>query len=81
VIYFDDYELNYGSRFSGEARLVHEINQGAYGAFYELLLDQYLSMNSRRVFRFINFSGETGYVPIRKNMGLWSRRGDDSPLP
>ena len=39
VIYFDEYDnLNYGSRLTGEARLVHEINHGALGEEIELVL-------------------------------------------
>ena len=38
VIYFDEYDnLNYGSRLTGEARLVHEINHGALGEEIELV--------------------------------------------
>jgi hypothetical protein len=54
VIYFDDYELlNYGSKFTGEARMVAEINRGEFGDDIELVLDKRLSMDSSRCYRFI----------------------------
>ena len=53
VIYFDDLDnLNYGSRFTGESRLVYEINSGLFGDKIELLPDPLLSLNSRRIYRF-----------------------------
>jgi hypothetical protein len=53
VIYFDDLEnLNYGSKFTGESRLVHEINSGLLGENIELVPDLSLSLNSRRIYRF-----------------------------
>jgi hypothetical protein len=84
VIYFDEYELNYGSRFTGEARLVHEINRGAHGDQYELVLDRQLSLNLSRVYRFINFAGKVGYQPVQRvNLPgpMPRRRNNDSPLP
>lgn len=55
VIYFDEFDFNFGSRFTGEARLVHEVNQGKFGDDLELLLDTQLSLDSRRVYRFIRY--------------------------
>jgi Macrocin-O-methyltransferase (TylF) len=84
VVYFDEPELNYGSRFTGEARLVHEVNRGLYGDEYELVLDRQLSLNLSRVYRFINFAGEFGYEPVQRvqQPGPIARhRGDDSPFP
>jgi hypothetical protein len=53
VIYFDDLDnLNYGSRSTGESRLVHEINQGLLGENIELIVDARLSLFSRRIYRF-----------------------------
>ena len=53
VIYFDDLDnLNYGSRWTGEARLVHEINHGLFGNQVELIPDPRLSLHSRRIYRF-----------------------------
>lgn len=54
VLYFDDLELNFGSRFTGQARLIHEINHGKYGDL-ELILDTDLSWDSRRVYRFFRY--------------------------
>jgi hypothetical protein len=54
VIYFDDLDnLNYGSRLTGEARLVHEINTGSLGEHVELVPDLRLSLYSRRIYRFM----------------------------
>src|SRR5215469_18063439 len=54
VIYFDELDnLNYGSHLTGEARLVHEINTGVYGADVELVPDFRLSLHSRRLYRFM----------------------------
>lgn len=53
VVYFDDLDnLNYGSHFTGEARLVHEINSGLLGDNIELVLDPVISLYSRRIYRF-----------------------------
>ena len=54
VIYFDEYEFNFGSRFTGESRLIHEINRGEFGDGIELVLDSDLSWDLRRCYRFIN---------------------------
>ena len=44
VIYFDEYEFNFGSRFTGESRLVHEIKAAVrFGDGIELVLDRELS--------------------------------------
>ena len=37
VIYFDEPEFNFSSRFTGEARLIHEINHGLLGDGIELV--------------------------------------------
>jgi methyltransferase family protein len=85
VIYFDEYDnLNYGSRLTGEARLVHEINHGALGEEIELVLDQELSLNSRRIYRFVRFTDGPRYVPITReneSAGVSRRPGSGSPLP
>jgi len=57
VVYFDEFEFNYGSRFAGEAGVVHELNAGKYGGGIELVLDRDLSMDSLRVYRFVRFEG------------------------
>jgi len=84
VIYFDDYNLNFGSRFTGEAALVYQINQGLFGKGLELVLDRNLSLNSTKVYRFINFfQSDIRYERLSK--GNWASqlrvRTNDSPLP
>jgi Methyltransferase domain len=84
VLYFDDLDnLNYGSKLTGESRLVWEVNHGSFGDNVELVLDSSLSLLSRRIYRFIR-------VPPNR---LFERRGernaadhvrlhaDGSPLP
>lgn len=83
VIYFDDYHFNFGSRLTGEARLVHEIQNGLLGDDVDLVLDRELSWNSRRVYRFVRLGGirfekssdHTGFE------GTARARTNDSPLP
>jgi hypothetical protein len=84
VIYFDDLDnLNYGSRWTGEARLVHEINHGLFGEQVELVPDAQLSLHSRRVYRFFKMSPnrvpESSYAP--HSAGQVRRRAGGSPLP
>lgn len=84
VIYFDEYEFNFGSRFTGESRLVHEINEGAFGDGLELVLDSELSWDLRRCYRFIN--RQAPYLFERKSdlrrVTAWHKHvGNDSPLP
>jgi len=83
VVYFDEYEFNFGSTFTGEARAVKEINEGKFGEGVELVLDHHLSLNSRRVYRFINSN-------IDKTFERWEPlntadelrvRTNDSPMP
>jgi hypothetical protein len=83
VIYFDDYELNFGSRFTGEARIVHEINHGMFGDGIELVLDSTLSLSSRSVYRFIRYDSEIQYEPVVRNRmtGSIHPRSNDSPFP
>jgi hypothetical protein len=82
VVYFDDIEYNFNSRFTGEMRLVWEINQGMFGDGVELVRDLDLSCDSRRIYRFINLQAR---VRHRRNSGFRAaatrRRGDDSPFP
>jgi hypothetical protein len=83
VIYFDEYEFNFGSRFTGEARLVHEINTGALGAGIELVLDKELSWDLSRCYRFINENATSRFertTELRQAAEL-RKRGNDSPLP
>jgi hypothetical protein len=84
VVYFDDLEFNFGSRFTGEARLVHEVNSGKFGDDLELILDRDLSWNSMYVYRFIRHSDKSvQYRPIYTDPGTPVARSiqDGSPLP
>lgn len=83
TIYFDEYEFNYGSRFTGEARLVNEINRGMLCDDIELVLDRNLSLLSQRVYRFIRPNADFQYKLVaptnwREQVHL---RSNDSPLP
>ena len=84
VCYFDELvQLNFGSRFTGEARLVHEINQGRFGDDVELVLDPRLSLDTRRIYRFIRSGSPLRYerlAPLHAAEQVRHRR-DDSPLP
>lgn len=85
VVYFDEYEFNYGSRFTGEARLVHEINHGELGDTVELVLDGRLSLDSKRVYRFLRFPNAVHFrsrqrrVPVENDPGRSPTNA--SPLP
>lgn len=83
VIYFDDYDLNFGSRFTGEAKIVHEINNGAFGDGIELILDTHLSLNSKRIYRFININSRYHYELLSPSLSVRDTRSrsNDSPLP
>jgi hypothetical protein len=84
VLYFDEYEFNFGSRFTGEARLVDEINRGEFGDGLELVLDGNLSWDLRRCYRFINRSAQTVFERKQElhRVVAWNKRaGNDSPLP
>jgi hypothetical protein len=84
VLYFDEYEFNFGSRFTGEARLVDEINRGEFGDGLELVLDGNLSWDLRRCYRFINRSAQSVFERKRElqRVVAWNKRaGNDSPLP
>ena len=84
VFYFDDFDFNFGSKFTGEARLVHEVNQGKFGENVELLPDRELTMDSRCVYRFIRYE-EDGPQFERLNVEDWEGRprpiGNGSPMP
>lgn len=85
VLYFDDIDFNYGSRFSGQARLIHEINHdGLLGADTELLLDRELSRDSGRICRFVRV-GERALAHrprFTRTVPAEARPiGDGSPFP
>ena len=83
VIYFDDYDFNFGSRFTGEARIVYEINQGVLGEGIELILDRELSLNSNRVYRFMRFESDLHFERLYKRnlSSQLHQRTNDSPMP
>jgi hypothetical protein len=83
VVYFDDYDFNFGSRFTGEARIVYEINQGLLGEGIELILDRELSLNSNRVYRFIRFESDLHFERLYKRnlVSQLRQRTNDSPMP
>jgi hypothetical protein len=84
VIYFDDLDnLNFGSRLTGEARLVYEINLGLLGENVELVPDHRLSLQSRRIYRFMKvppnkvlLEGDAPHTPDQVR-----RRSNGSPMP
>jgi hypothetical protein len=83
VIYFDDYNTNFGSRFTGQARFVYEINSGLFGNDIELVLDRKLSLDSQGIYRFIQFKSGLRYELLtRENVSNRVHyRTNDSPLP
>lgn len=82
VIYFDDVEFNYGSRLTGEARVIHEVNSGEFGEGIELVLDRKLSLDSERVYRFIRLEGGPRYERLAPFPDKPGRRASGgSPLP
>ncbi len=83
VIYFDEPEYNYGSRFTGESRIIYEVNHGKFGEGLELILDTALSLNQQRVYRFFNFNAKPTYQKISKinYEYLLHKRTNDSPFP
>lgn len=83
VIYFDEYEFNFGSRFTGEARLVHEINAGEFGPGVELVLDRGLSLDLNRCYRFVSENAPTRFERLSelRQVSDLRKRGNDSPLP
>jgi hypothetical protein len=84
VIYFDDYDnINFGSRFTGEARLVFEINQGEFGDGIELVRDPKLSLDTPRIYRFVNCYSSHRFEPIAEESRspFKNPRKNGSPLP
>jgi len=84
VIYFDEFDnLNFGSRLTGEARLVHEINSGLLGDQVELIPDYRLSLQSRRIYRFLKIPPNRLLLEVEHHneTDQVRRRSDGSPLP
>ncbi len=83
VIYFDDVDFNFRSRFSGEPRVIHEVNQGRFGDGYELVPDPRLALDSGRIYRFIDRDARIRYQPrrLRNQAGAARVAQDGSPFP
>ena len=84
VLYFDEYDnMNYGSRLTGEARIVHEINHGLLGDDIELVLDTEHALHSRRVYRLVRLGEGPRYQPLNTDntANLVRYPSNDSPLP
>lgn len=83
VIYFDEPEYNYGSRFTGESKLIYKVNHGKFGDGLELILDSELSLNQKRVYRFFNFNNKPMYEKKYKinERSVLHKRTNDSPFP
>ena len=84
VVYFDEYDnLNFGSRFTGEARLVYEVNHGKFGENIELVLDKRLGLDSDRIYRFVRCGSPLCYpaLPGENAAEVVHLRTNDSPLP
>ena len=84
VIYFDDIDnINYGSRFTGEARLVHEINRGEFGEGIELVRDPRLSLDTPRIYRFINYYSPPQFerISTEPRPEYMNPRSGCSPIP
>ena len=82
VIYFDDIYFNFSSRYTGEMKAVWEINQEKFGKEIELVPDPALSLDSNRIYRFINLNQKKGYelkAPVKQDPVR--RLRDDSPFP
>jgi hypothetical protein len=66
VVYFDDYDFNFGSRLTGEARLVAEVNRGLFGQGIEVVLDRRLSWHTDRVYRVTRLAADVAYMPVSR---------------
>ena len=82
VVYFDDYNYNFGSRLTGEARFVHELNRQEFGDGIELVLDRELGLDSGSVYRFVRLEGGARYEQLTPAITRRGRqRGNGSALP
>lgn len=75
--------MNFASRLTGEACVVHEVNSGVFGDRIELVLDPELSLLTRRCYRFVNLDAPTAFERLvpRDRAGDMRPRTNDSPLP
>jgi hypothetical protein len=81
AVYFDDIYYNFSSRFTGEMRVVDEINRGVMGEGIELVPDRDLSWGSNRIYRFINLNAKTQHR-LKETWADGIRyRTNDSPFP
>ncbi len=84
VFYFDDFDFNFGSKFTGEARLIHEVNNGKFGPDIELIPDRELSLDSKRVYRIIRYQEDAPEFK-KINVSQWEGNprpiGNGSPMP
>ena len=84
VIYFDDVDAEFGSRLAGEVKLIYEINNGLFGGQIELVPDRSLSLDSNRIYRFINRKHDVQYARLTNRYwgaGIPRSLSNDSPLP
>ncbi len=84
VIYFDEPEFNFGSRFSGEAKLIHEINHGVFGDDFELVIDANLSLSTKRIYRFVRNENPIKYKRVNQEFTAsydYYQSTNDSPFP
>jgi hypothetical protein len=84
VIYFDDVDVEFGSRLVGETKLIYEINQGLFGDDVELVPARNLSNGSFRLYRFINQKHNLQYNRITNRhwgQGIPRSLSNDSPMP
>lgn len=84
VIYFDDVDVEFGSRLTGETKLIYEINNGLFGDDVELVPDENLSKGSRRIYRFIKRKHDLQYERIVDRpwgAGIPRSHSNDSPMP
>lgn len=83
VLYFDDVDFNFGSRFTGERRAIHELNQGGFGEGLELVPDLRLGLDSGRVYRFVARDARVRYRTVRRAAAPRGARParDGSPFP
>ena len=71
--------LNFGSRLTGEARLVHEINSGLRSAKESTLVpDAQLSLHSGRIYRFFPVAAEQH---VRASTKMRIKQGTCTILP
>ena len=81
VLYFDDVDLNYRSRRTGEMRFVSEVNEGKWGPEMELIPDVELSGSSQRIYRFFRIDNPHLYERVLGTGHRVRPISNASPLP